>query len=324
VSRYRCVDARKAEQFPVAAACEAAGVSTSAYYAWVASCARGPAAAALANQQVVAEIRAIHADSDEVYGSPRVTAELRRRGRQVNHKRVERLMRAHELVGHRPRRRRSLTKPDTSTSPAPDLLGRLFDPDQPDVAWCGDITCIPTDEGWLYLASVIDLASRHLIGWSMSDRHDAGLVTGALEAAVAARGQGKLPGTIFHTDRGAEYTAAACANACERLGLRQSMGRTGSCLDNAAAESFFATLKVELVSRRRYRTRARRAPRSPTRHCPRWPHNPSVRPPGGSPGWLDLIPDLSCTNSTRAHWVDVEHQPTDLVVCRLPVALGRR
>ena len=107
------------------------------------------------------------------------------------------------------------------------------------------------------MASVIDLASRHLIGWSMSDRHDAGLVTGALEAAVAARGQGKLPGTIFHTDRGAEqYTSAACANACERLGLRQSMGRTGSCLDNAAAEAFFATLKVELVSRRRYRTRA--------------------------------------------------------------------
>lgn len=256
MSRYRCVDARKAEQFPVAAACEAAGVSTSSYYAWVASCARGPAAAALAEQQVVAEIRAIHADSDRVYGSPRVTAELRRRGRQVNHKRVERLMRAHELVGHRPRRRRSLTKPDTSTSPAPDLLGRRFDPDQPNVAWCGDITCIPTDEGWLYLASVLDLASRHLIGWSMSDRHDAGLVTGALEAAVAARCQGKLPGTIFHTDRGAEYTSAACANACERLGLRQSMGRTGSCLDNAAAEAFFATLKVELVSRRRYRTRA--------------------------------------------------------------------
>jgi len=131
VSRYRCVDARKAEQFPVAAACDAAGVSTSAYYAWVASCARGPAAAALATQQVVAEIRAIHADSDGTYGSPRVTAELRRRGQQVNHKRVERLMRALELVGHRPRRRQSLTRPDTSTSPAPDLLGRLFDPTSP-------------------------------------------------------------------------------------------------------------------------------------------------------------------------------------------------
>jgi putative transposase len=202
-----------------------------------------------------------------------------------------------------------LTRPDTSTSPVPDLGGRRFDPDQPDVAWCGDITCIPTDEGWLYVASVIDLASRQLIGWSMSDRHDAGLVTGALEAAVAARGQGKLPGTIFHTDRGAEYSSAACANACERLGLRQSMGRTGSCLDNAAAESFFATRNVELVSRRRYRARAsifawiawynrRRLhstigylPRSSgssvtppsTRHRPRRPHNPSVRPPGGSP-----------------------------------------
>ena len=105
-------------------------------------------------------------------------------------------------------------------------------------------------------AADIILLKRDLIGWSMTDRHDAGLVTGALEAAVAARGQGKLPGTIFHTDRGAEYTSAACANACERLGLRQSMGRTGSCLDNAAAESLFATLKVELVSRRRYRTRA--------------------------------------------------------------------
>jgi putative transposase len=159
------------------------------------------------------------------------------------------------------------------------------------------------------VASVIDLASRQLIGWSMSDRHDAGLVTGALEAAVAARGQGKLPGTIFHTDRGAEYSSAACANACERLGLRQSMGRTGSCLDNAAAESFFATLNVELVSRRRHRARAsifawiawynrRRLhstigylPRSSgssvtppsTRHRPRWQRNPSVRPPGGSP-----------------------------------------
>jgi transposase InsO family protein len=138
----------------------------------------------------------------------------------------------------------------------------------------------------------------------MSDRHDAGLVTGALEAAVAARGQGKLPGTIFHTDRGAEYTAAACANACERLGLRQSMGRTGSCLDNAAAESFFATLKVELVSRRRYRTRARRAPRSSTRHCPRWPHNPSVRPPGGSPrGRLPPLRAAAAGKNCRLRWL---------------------
>jgi putative transposase len=135
-------------------------------------------------------------------------------------------------------------------------VGRLFDPDQPDVAWCGDITYIPTDQGWLYLASVIDLASRHLLGWSMDKCHDAGLVVGALDAAAAARGRHRMDGTIFHTDRGGEYTSAACIDVCERLGLRRSMGRTGSCLDNAVAESFFATLKVELVDRCHYRTRA--------------------------------------------------------------------
>jgi putative transposase len=255
VSRYRCVDAQKAAGFPVTAACNAAGVSTSAFYAWAARCA--PAAKAeQAEAALVAEILAIHRESKGTYGSPRVHAELRRRGRPVNRKRVQRLMRQHGIVGHRPRRRRGLTKPDAATPPAPDLLGRLFDPDRPDVAWCGDVTYIPTDEGWLYLASVIDLASRHLLGWSMSDHHDANLVTGALDAAVATRGRRRMDATIFHTDRGAEYTSTACIAACERLGLRRSMGRTGSCLDNAVAESWFASLKVELVDRQHYRTRA--------------------------------------------------------------------
>jgi len=154
------------------------------------------------------------------------------------------------------RRRRSLTKQDHAAPPAPDLLGRLFDPDQVDLAWCGDVTYIPTDEGWLYLASVLDLASRHLLGYSMSTHHDAGLVCDALDAAVATRGQPRMPGTIFHTDRGAEYTSAACIAVCQRLGLRRSMSRTGSCLDNAVAESWFASLKVELVDRHHYRTRA--------------------------------------------------------------------
>ena len=256
MSRYRCVDAQKAAGFPVVAACQAAGVSTSAFYAWAASCEQGPGVAEQAEAGLVAKIRTIHRESGGTYGSPRVTHELRRRGWRVNHKRVERLMAAHGLVGHRPRRRRGLTKADTATPPAPDLVGRLFDPDRPDVAWCGDITYIPTDEGWLYLASVLDLASRHLLGWSMDECHDAGLVVGALEAAVAARGRRRMDGTIFHTDRGAEYTSAACIDVCERLGLRRSMGRTGSCLDNAVAESFFATLKVELVDRYHYRTRA--------------------------------------------------------------------
>jgi putative transposase len=239
VSRYRCVDAQKAAGFPVVAACRAAGVSASAFYAWTARHEQEPQAAEHAQAELVAKIRTIHGESAGTYGSPRVTAELRRRGWGVNHKRVERLMATHGIVGHRPRRRRSLTKPNTATPPAPDLVGRLFAPDQPDRIWVSDLTYIPTDEGWLYLASVLDLASRHLVGWSMGHHHNAGLVCDALDAAVATRGR-----------------AAACIEICERLGLRRSMGRTGSCLDNAVAESFFATLKVELVDRHRYRTHA--------------------------------------------------------------------
>jgi transposase InsO family protein len=212
--RYRCVDAQKAAGFSVVAACTAAGVTRSAYYAWTANAAQGPSDRQREETRLVSEIRRIHARSSGTYGAPRVTAELRRCGWRANHKRVERLMRAHGIVGHRPRRRRSLTKPDAGAAPAPDLLGRLFDPDRPDVAWCGDVTWIPTEEGWLYLASVIDLASRHLVGWSMGERHDAALVVSALDAAAATRGRRRMPDTIFHTDRGAEYSSAACITAC--------------------------------------------------------------------------------------------------------------
>jgi transposase InsO family protein len=231
-------------------------VTRSAFYAWAAKGEQGPRTAEHGQAALVAEIRTIHRQSSGTYGSPRVHAELRRRGWRVNHKRVERLMAVHGIVGHRPRRRRGLTKADTSMPPAPDLLGRLFHPDRPDVAWCGDITYIPTDEGWLYLASVLELASRQLLGWSMGPCHDAELVGAALDAAVATRGRTRMDATSFHTDRGAEYTSRACIDAGARLGLRQSMGRTRSCLDNAVAESFFATLKVELVDRHHYRTRA--------------------------------------------------------------------
>jgi putative transposase len=256
VTRYRCVDAQKAAGFPVAAACTAAGVTRSAYYAWTTRAGQEPSERHRQEVRLVSEIRRIHTHSHGTYGAPRVTVELRRRGWAANHKRVERLMRTQGIVGWRPRRRRSLTKPDAGAAPAPDLLGRLFDPARPDVAWCGDITYIPTEEGWLYLASVIDLASRHLVGWSMSTHHDAALVVAALDAAAATRGLKCLDGTIFHTDRGAEYSSAACIAACARLGLRRSMSRTGSCLDNAVAESWFASLKVELVHRAHYRTRA--------------------------------------------------------------------
>jgi hypothetical protein len=146
--RYRCVDAQKAAGFPVAAACQAAGVTRPAYYAWTTRAAQGPPDRHREEVRLVGEVRHIHARSHGTYGAPRITAELRRRGWMVNHKRVERLMRIHGIVGYRPRRRRSLTRPDSIAAPAPDLLGRLFDPDQPDVAWCGDVTWIPTDEGW--------------------------------------------------------------------------------------------------------------------------------------------------------------------------------
>ena len=239
-----------------------------------------------------------------------------------------------------------LTKADAAVPPAPDLLGRLFDPDRLEVAWCGDVTYIPTDEGWLYLASVLDLASRHLLGWSMGERHDAGLVSDALQAAVATRGRSRMDSTIFHTDRGSEYTSAACIDACQRLGLRRSMGRTGSCLDNAVAESFFATLKVELVDRCHYRTRARRGPRSsagspgttsvgctpPTttyrrwngnsgtvmsiRYHQPWPHSHGVRPAGGSPhlpcssaASVAGLRPRSVTNAASAPRTWRRHQP---------------
>lgn len=252
--RYRCVAARKAEGFPVTRACEIAGVSRSAFYDW-SSRPVGPTAAELEEAYLTDEIVDIHRASGGTYGQPRMTPELRRRGWVANHKRVERVMAEHGIVGHRPRRRRSLTVPDQDAPPLPDLVGRLFDPDQLDDTWCGDITYVPTGEGWLYLATVIDLASRRLLGWSMGCSHDTTLVSDALHAAVAARGATTMDGTIFHHDRGSEYTAAAFAETCEQLGITQSASRTGSCLDNAVAESFFATLKVELVNRVWFDTR---------------------------------------------------------------------
>jgi transposase InsO family protein len=304
--RYRCVDAQKAAGFPVAAACQAAGVTRSAYYAWATGTAQGPAQRQREEARLVGEIRRIHARSRGTYGSPRVTAELGRRGWSANHKRVERLMRRHDIVGYRPRRRRSLTRQDRAAPPAPDLLGRLFDPDQPDVAWCGDVTYVPADEGWLYLASVIDLASRHLLGYSMSSHHDAQLVCDALDAAVATRGRPRMPDTIFHTDRGGEYTSGACVEACERLGLRRSMGRTGSCLDNAVAESWSTGPTGAPAPRPARRSSAgspgttgpgctppvatchpssgnTSTPSSTRYHRPR-PHSPGVHLPGGGPG----------------------------------------
>jgi putative transposase len=254
VTRYRCVDAQKAEGFAVTAACEVVGVSRSAYYAWAAERDQGPSQRELRDARLLAEIRTIHGEHPD-YGSPRMTVELERRGEPANHKKVEEMMAAHGIVARRHRRRRNLTKADKNAPVIPDLVGRLFDPDDIDVTWVGDVTCVPTDEGWLYLASVIDLGSRRLLGYSMSERPDTAHVINAVEMAVAARGRTKMPGTIFHSDRGSTYTSARYRQTCERLGLRQSVGRTGSCLDNAVAEAWFASLKKEL-GRKHFTTRA--------------------------------------------------------------------
>jgi putative transposase len=260
VTRYRCVAARKAEGFNIVDACEAAGVSRSAFYAWLER-GEGPSEREWDEAHLINQIRDIHAASKGTYGEPRITAELADDGWVLNRKRTARLMREEGLQGHRPRRRRSLTKPDEGAAPIPDLVGRAFQPELLDTVWAGDITYIRTSEGWLYLATVIDLASRRLLGWSMGERHDATLVVNALDMAVAARGRTTMDGTIFHHDRGSEYTSDAFRSACRRLGVTQSLSRTGSCLDNAVAESFFATLKVELIHRLHFphRADARRA-----------------------------------------------------------------
>lgn len=253
--RYRCVAARKAEGFNVNAACDAADVSRSAFYAWLER-GEGPTGKQWDEAHLINQIRDIHAASNGTYGEPRITAELAEKGWVLNRKRTARLMRQEQLQGHRPRRRRSLTKADVDAPPIPDLVGRTFKPELLDTVWAGDITYIRTSQGWLYMATVIDLASRRLIGWSMGERHNTQLVVDALKMAVTTRGRRKMDDTIFHHDRGSEYTSKTFRTTCHTLGITQSSGRTGSCLDNAVAESFFATLKVELIHRLHLPTRA--------------------------------------------------------------------
>ena len=203
MTRYEWVTVQKAEGFPTTTACEVAGVSTSAFNDWCRRKAAGPTEAEIEEARLVAEIHQIHDEFDGTYGEPRMTAELQARGWRVNHKRVERLMRVHGIVGvHKPAKVRT-TIPAEHAPPLPDLVGRLFDPGQPDVAWVGDITYIPTAQGWLYLASVLDLGSRRWLGYSMADHMRTQLVTDALDMAAAARG-GATEGIVFHSDRGSQ------------------------------------------------------------------------------------------------------------------------
>ncbi|MET8647364.1 IS3 family transposase [Streptomyces sp. NPDC004675] len=239
---YRFIEAEKTT-FNVALLCRLLKVARSSFYAW----AKGEAARRRrqeADDVLAHEITVLHIASKHTYGVPRIHAELTRLGRHVNRKRVERIMRERGITGVTRRRRRTLTRPAKRAMPAPDLVGRDFTAPAPGVKLVGDITFIPTEQGWLYLATWLDLATREIVGYAMANHHRASLVVDALTMAA---GRGDLqPGCIAHSDRGSEYTSEELRCTISELGLRQSMGRTGSCYDNAAAESFFAVLKEEI------------------------------------------------------------------------------
>ena len=190
------------------------------------------------------------------YGSPRVTDDLQAMGWRVSVNTIAAIMAEQHLIARAKRRRRGLTKPDKSARKAPDLLRRNFTPPAaPNLAWVGDLTEIPNDEGPLHLAAILDLHSRRAVGFALDAHHDAQLATAALQVAIAVRG-GDTAGVIFHSDQGGEYTGEVFTQACRRAGVRQSMGRTGSALDNAVAESFNSTLEFELLAHNHFSSRA--------------------------------------------------------------------
>ncbi|WP_147945423.1 IS3 family transposase [Microbispora sp. CSR-4] len=245
VSRFQFV-ADHASAFGVKRLCRVLAVSRSGYYRWRAA-APARSARAAADAELATRIRTIHVEFDGTYGSPRITAELRQDGARVNHKRVERVMRAHGIVGLHLRKKVRTTVPQPAAQQVPDLLKRDFTATGPNQRYVGDITYLPLAEGrFLYLATVIDLHSRRLAGWSIADHMRTELVTDALHAAAATRG-GTLTGAIFHSDHGAQYSSAEYAAVCRQLGVRQSMGAVGTSADNALAEALNATLKRETL-----------------------------------------------------------------------------
>lgn len=255
MSRYECVADQKAAGFPVNKACEVAEVSTSGFYDWCTRELAPPTEREVAEDALVALMREIFDAADGNYGVPRMHRELRYGGVVVNVKRVRRLMRLHGMAGRCIRRRVRTTVPGPDGYTIPDLVGRAFTPGAPDVAWCQDITYIATGEGWLYLASVLDLGSRRLLGYSMADHMRTELVLDALGMAVAAR-DGAVAGVIAHADRGSQYTSNDYLDFCQTRQLRPSVGRVATCFDNAVAESFWASLKRECIQGRVFATRA--------------------------------------------------------------------
>jgi putative transposase len=258
VNVYPFIEAEKAQQRSVKRACELLEVSRAAYYAQRAG---SVSTRQRADEQLTDHIRQAHQASKGRYGAPRIHAQLRRRGRRHGRKRVARLMRAAGLHGRTPRRWKRTTIPDPAAAARADLVGRDFTVNAAAVntRWCGDITYIPTWEGWLYLATVIDIASRRVVGFALAEHLRTSLVADALTNAAAARDPG--PGVVFHSDKGCQYTSSDYATLAGDLTVTLSTGRTGQCWDNALAESFFASLKGECLNQQPWptRTAARRA-----------------------------------------------------------------
>lgn len=232
--------------------CRTLGVSRQGFYDWES---RGPSARELTDRLLAWEIEAIWECSAQTYGAPRVHAWLRRQGYRVSRKRVARIMRVNGWAGISGRRRVRTTIVDKGATAASDLVARNFNPEAPDVTWAGDITYVPTGEGWLYLSTVLDLYSRRVIGWGLADHLRTELASAALQMAVATRG-GAIDDVVFHSDRGCQYTSGEYRDLCSDLGVTQSMGATGICFDNSPSEAFFASLKKELIHRSRFATRA--------------------------------------------------------------------
>jgi transposase InsO family protein len=245
---------RAQHDVPYATACRALGVSQAWFYKWRHG---DPSPQHARREQLAVAIRRLFARHRGTYGSPRITSDLRDEGWVVSHNTVAALMREMGLAARRRRRRRQTTRQGRGRWRAPDLIGRDFATDRLNRKWYGDGTEIETDQGKLYLDSVLDMGSRRIVGFALGEHHDADLATASVQMAVAVRGgKAAVAGVILHTDQGSEYTAKNLQAACARVGVKQSMGRVGSALDNAVIESWHSTLEFELRGLEHFTTKA--------------------------------------------------------------------
>ena len=247
--KFAFIDAEKAV-WPIEVQCDVLGVSRSGYYAWKA---RPNAPRVKEDAELVVEIKAASKVGRGSYGSPRVHRELRAKGRRVGKKRVERLMRQEGIVARKKRRFRRTTDSNHLHPIAPNVLERNFRVELPNTAWVTDVTYVWTHEGWLYLAAILDLFSRRVVGWAASANNDRALAFSALDRAIAARRPER--GLIHHSDRGSVYASIDYGEALSTVGAVKSMSRKGDCWDNAVAESFFATIKGEMIDHEDFATK---------------------------------------------------------------------